>query len=500
MAPITNNGIASTNVANNLAAPITTGNTYGGNALMPQQYSFNYSTGKSTPTGYTYTAPNSLANQSTTTLSTANAANKVTGINNTQTNNEKTGITTDPNTGVATYANGSPVPQPTKETPKPTTQTGGYAGNVYVRPGDPIPKDANGKDVILTPTSPQDDANKQMLLDLKAQFDAQGVQQLQNIENTYNNLITQQEQQNKGAVAGTTNALFMSGAMQHDVYSNDKITAQVSYGLQQIQNLNAQKQQAISAAKQAILTGDFEYAGKLQAITDKIVKEQQDAMNKINDSLIEKNKKLNEDKMKSTKDSAIASMYENGITDPTMMLSELKKAGWEDITISDVKGVLDVVDKNLADYKKMQTDIMNNAQTNQDFDTASKVMSLNPRSPTFMQDLSKLQADMHAKAKATSIANNKKAIITAGEQKLNAAKGDPNSPNYDGWTDPYLYKQAYEDWVTEKVGTSKEFIAAYPPNKYINPAATKNLDLKLPVYLQNNPATKKATGRTVIPQ
>lgn len=74
-----------------------------------------------------------------------------------------------------------------------------------------------------------------------------------------------------------------------------------------------------------------------------------------------------------------------------------------------------------------------------------------------------------------------KDIIASGEAKLNAARGA------DGWTDPYLYKEAYDGWVNGKMGTAAQFLTKFPPKNYVNPKATF-----LPAYLQNKPA--KSSG------
>lgn len=74
-----------------------------------------------------------------------------------------------------------------------------------------------------------------------------------------------------------------------------------------------------------------------------------------------------------------------------------------------------------------------------------------------------------------------KEVIAIGEQKLNDARGA------DGWTDPYLYKEAYDGWVNGKMGTAAQFLTKFPPKNYVNPKATF-----LPTYLQNKPA--KAAG------
>lgn len=88
----------------------------------------------------------------------------------------------------------------------------------------------------------------------------------------------------------------------------------------------------------------------------------------------------------------------------------------------------------------------------------------------------------------------KSSLIKAAEKLLNDAKGT------DGYTDPYLYADAYEgytagyvdaDGVTQPaLGTSAEFLSKFPPKNYVNPKATN-----LPDYLQNK--TKATSDRNV---
>jgi len=54
----------------------------------------------------------------------------------------------------------------------------------------------------------------------------------------------------------------------------------------------------------------------------------------------------------------------------------------------------------------------------------------------------------------TSIRNE---TIARGEQELNNARGT------DGWTDPYLYKEAYDSWINDKMGTTAQFLTKFPP-------------------------------------
>lgn len=51
----------------------------------------------------------------------------------------------------------------------------------------------------------------------------------------------------------------------------------------------------------------------------------------------------------------------------------------------------------------------------------------------------------------------------------------------DGYTDPYVYQEAMNDWV-EEGGLEKDFLSKFPPSNYINPASNPNL----PAALRNN--------------
>lgn len=67
-----------------------------------------------------------------------------------------------------------------------------------------------------------------------------------------------------------------------------------------------------------------------------------------------------------------------------------------------------------------------------------------------------------------------------------------NSRGADKYVDPTVYQQAYDAWVDPKVGgLAKDFLAKYPPKKYVNPANTT-----LPAYLRSSTA-KATTGRGI---
>lgn len=57
--------------------------------------------------------------------------------------------------------------------------------------------------------------------------------------------------------------------------------------------------------------------------------------------------------------------------------------------------------------------------------------------------------------------------------ELNQTRGE------DGWVDPNAYLSLYTDWISKK-GLAQDFVKAFPPNLYVNPANTT-----LPTFLQN---------------
>jgi hypothetical protein len=67
----------------------------------------------------------------------------------------------------------------------------------------------------------------------------------------------------------------------------------------------------------------------------------------------------------------------------------------------------------------------------------------------------------------------KNAAVQKGESALNQSRGS------DGWVDPAVYQQAYQEW-TSGLGTTAEFLSKFPPKNYVNPQNNT-----LPVILRN---------------
>lgn len=313
---------------------------------------------------------------STTTISNGNKISQVPGIQAKTNQLSQTGVTTDPTSGISTNANGTVATPPSDDsTPKQPTTNGGYNGDVYVPPGAPIPKDADGNDVTLTATSPADDQIRASIQSLISKSDATTASMIQNIQSQYQNLIQQQQTANKGQEAGVNNALLMGGATGQGssaqyapVSSAGIMSSQVNYGLQQISDLQNKEQQAITQAQAAGDSQDYQLMDKLNQQIASTRQEKQDAANKLNDQITAQNTKLADQayQQKQATNTAIQGILkdaaDNGITDPTI-LSAIGNSTTLEGAIAAAGGSLQKMTGDFADYPQYQKDAQANGLT-----------------------------------------------------------------------------------------------------------------------------------------
>lgn len=282
-----------------------------------------------------------VQNQSTTTLS-SDKSKDVANIQNKTNTLSQSGISTNPSTGVSTYANGA-IYNPEQEQPEVTTQTGGYNGDTYIPPGSPAPKDANGAEIALTALPPTAQANVDSYKDLMAKSDANTASMVAAVQSQYEELIRKQEQSNAATEAGTNKLLLRNGGLQHTASGSNVLNAQVSYGLQQVAALNSQEQMAIVQAQQAGLNNDFKLQGAINDQIEQIRQEKTAVLQKQAADLAAANKKQAEDQIKSTMENAVVNEFQQGITDPTQILQNIRANGDKTTTLEDITGALAMV-------------------------------------------------------------------------------------------------------------------------------------------------------------
>jgi hypothetical protein len=293
---------------------------------------------------------------STTTLSNANKITAVPAIQQQTANLSNTGSSYDVN-GNVVHANGTTTPATPVQAPNPnptpnpaTTTTGGYIGDVYYPPNATVPVDSLGQPQALTQTSNTDDTILKSLNDQLVKSDAMTASIIQNIQSQYTQLISQQQQTNKGQEAAVNNNLLMGGVTGQGsssqfapISSAGIIQSQVSYGLSQISDLQNKENTAIIAAQQAGQNADFQLQSKINDQISKIRDEKVAAATKLNDTIAAQNQKIADNKIQQTKDTAVSNLYTNGTTDPAAILKTLTDQGLT-ITAAEVKDAIGNID------------------------------------------------------------------------------------------------------------------------------------------------------------
>ncbi len=353
---------ASTNPANNVAPTAlsltgTNNPTLGQlKTLTPAQQS---SVGITDPNKY-------FGNQSTTTLSSGNPTTKAPAIQAQTQQYAQGGVSTNPDNGIATSANGAayqpytpaqPVSAPT--TAQGITSTGGYAGELYYAPGSTPPPGT-----ALTTTSPSQDAILKNLNDQMASADAITASTIQNITNQYNSLITKQQQMNAGSDAASQGALFRSGAAQGDAYSQKAQQYEVQQGVNALADLNEKKSAAITAAQQAGQQGDLQLQERINAQIADIGKQQADAAAKVQDTIQAQKTALAAQQQKNLDaiNGVLKDYVSNGGNDPQVM-SAIRNATNVGDAITAAGPGLKTMTGDFADYPQYANDAKANGIT-----------------------------------------------------------------------------------------------------------------------------------------
>lgn len=309
---VSNTGMASTNPTSNVSTA-------------------QIQSGKST-NGIASPTVSPVAKQSTTTISNTNKINQVPAIQATTNQYAQGGVTTDPNSGTSITANGTAYipytpPESTPSSDTGITSTGGYVGETYYAPGSQLPTGNDGAYLSTTATSPSQDTILKSLNDQKVSSDALTAEMVQNVEDQYKTLVSNQQQVNAGANAASQGALFRSGAAQGDAYAQNQQNYQIQQGVSALADLATKKQTAILAAKQAGQTQDFQLQDKINQQIDSIAKDQAAAGQKVSDAIMAAQTKANDAKIQATKDTTMSDLYSKGVTDPATMLQKLKSQG-----------------------------------------------------------------------------------------------------------------------------------------------------------------------------
>lgn len=297
-----------TTVKKPVAKPATTTAVSNPNNLTPEQLKAGYSTIPGP-----YDPVTGKLKVSTTTLSNENKMETVPKLQNQLLQYENKGISTNPQTGVATYADGSAVDDGMqKEVPADTTQ--------------------------------EDKARDELINSMQSTLDADTKALIDNIKQKFEQRRIEQRDINTRQQKGIQSALLMGGvtgqgssAQFAPISSEGIIGAQESYGLKQIAELDSQEQDLIAEAKAAQSTGNFKIMEKKLTQIEEKRTEKIEAAKVLNEAIRKQNEKIREQNIQASRDQAIADLYTQGVTDVASMLEVLG----EDFTSKEVKATLD---------------------------------------------------------------------------------------------------------------------------------------------------------------
>lgn len=268
---------------------------------------------------------------SSTVLSNANVIENTIPTNNSKLDALSTKGTTIGADGMERYSDGNLVTK-TVQSPAGNTYTLDNNGQIVAGPTD---GDYTVGENISTykptdTTTPDDDYAKEMdLLDqMKTTLDANSKAAIDNIQQKYEIRKQQQEDINKRQEAGVNSSLLLdsTGSSRYaQISSGSIISTEERYGIQQLQELDSEENDALTAARTAQSNGDFQIMEKQLNLADEKRKEKLDAATKLNDTIAATNKKLKDQAIQSTRDSAIANLVGQGVTDPATLLDYLNK-------------------------------------------------------------------------------------------------------------------------------------------------------------------------------
>lgn len=327
---------------------------------------------------------NSIPTQSTTVLS-SDKTKDITNLGITAANNAKTGVTTQTNpdgTAVSTtangavyappktvvsnvynadgsstikYSDGTESSTPASSNPNSTTPTGGYYNDQYIAPGQPLPKDANGNYVQLTTNLPTDQTNLDTLNANIATSDADTANMISDIKNQYQKLIDMQTKANDASNAATTNFAIMSG--RGVASSDDNIHAEITSGINAISDLTDKENAAIHQAQAAGNQNKYKLQEQINTQIEQIRKEKTDAINKVNDSIVQATKDVQTAKDKVTSDinTILEDYYKNGGNDPKV-IAQIKGATTQQGAIDAAGSALKTMTGDFADYPQYAND------------------------------------------------------------------------------------------------------------------------------------------------
>lgn len=424
----------------------------------------------STPTTTTPSSSNligSVAPASTTVVSNANKIDQVNNQLDTLNNLPARGPTTT-DSGQSILPNGQPDNYTSPEIPEGSSPIYGAVNGISNRVVGYNQTDENG---VTNPvyldntlqTSTEDKQINDMLSAMSAKTDAITAAGISNIQDQYSILQQQQQRINNAAIAGAN--AYLVGGGQGISSSGDLVAAQMSYGLQQIADLDNKEATAINTAQQSALNQDYKNMEDQLKVVEDTRTTKMGLIQKQVQYLQDKNNTIAANQYQSSKDNAIANVLTSGVTDPKDILATLQKNGNNDVTLDDInKNLQAIADANNAPVSKLSQDV-------QTFNYLSKIPNGLPSSISSLSDKAQQLAAYLKMVNSSSSSVIAKGIIPGMTQGTTsgAGSGATSIAKIAGVQDP---SQSLSD-VVSSLGMDK-VVAGVIANEGRSPAGVNN--------------------------
>lgn len=213
------------------------------------------------------------------------------------------------------YSDGSLVPAPANAVYDGTSGSYTADGEKYGTAPQYLDNPDNDPDV---------DNENQILSQIKSTTDANTFRQISAIEQQYDSLRADQLAANKQAEQSRARTLIVSGTSRYSpLTAAGTNLSQASYGLRQIQKLDADENSAIATAQEAQQNNDMELMSKALTFIDQTRQAKAKAAADISTQLKAASDAADAARVKASRDNAVADLMSQGVTDPAQMLDYL---------------------------------------------------------------------------------------------------------------------------------------------------------------------------------
>ncbi len=327
---------------------------------------------------------------------------------------------------------------------------------------------------------------------------------IESLHGTYAQRAKEQAEMNKRQLAETNTFGIRTGGSRYAGEVNQGIlNAEERAGMERLDKIAAAQAAAVAQAQQALADKKYSIFVDKRNEVSKLKKEAQDRIIKLQEAAQKKKEADTKAKIQASRDSAIAGILKQGVTDPVKILDFLnyKEDGTPTGGDFTAKEVADTV-KSLAP----EGNIKSLSGETRNYFILKDIPGALPKSITSLpedQQLTaylKLQKTM-AKAASTTKSPNPKptdpskaptTVISKMTQFLSSIMGEDN------YIDPHEYQNQYNSWIQSGY-SADSFLKNFPPDRYVNPSHDWDYEAYLPQYLRPKKGKASSTSQAGTP-